>query len=251
MDAGPVWAWREFPCARRPRRASTAAKSPKRRWRACSKPGAPRGGRNKAPTPPTKAGPSAAKNAAKRERRIDSKRCAVEEAFTYRPARRRVPGARATCSARMAHLTISRRPRLAGPAGEPSRGPTRRSLSRSLVDSAVWIGHAKRPGAREIKLPAARPWLAHGRAAVQTKPVADSFRRSGWRRLFELRFLQRRLFDRAMRGAIGGDRRALRRPTRVLVLIGGADCWSNGLHLGVIEASRIRGRRVVARTSTR
>ena len=29
----------------------------------------------------------------------------------------------------------------------------------------------------------------------------------------------------------------LRGPARVIVLMGGADCWSNGLHLGVIEAS--------------
>ena len=33
--------------------------------------------------------------------------------------------------------------------------------------------------------------------------------------------------------------RALARGPRVLVLLGGRDCWSNGMHLGVIEASEL------------
>ena len=36
---------------------------------------------------------------------------------------------------------------------------------------------------------------------------------------------------------------ARERPVRVLVLMGGADFWSNGIHLNVIEAASLAGAR--------
>jgi len=50
-------------------------------------------------------------------------------------------------------------------------------------------------------------------------------------------FLQRAFLDRRLRGFVGGVDHALARRPRVLVLTGSGDCWSNGLHLGVIEAA--------------
>ena len=52
-----------------------------------------------------------------------------------------------------------------------------------------------------------------------------------------LSILQRRDEHAQCEALRAAYRDALRRPTRVLVLMGGADFWSNGIHLGQIEAA--------------
>ncbi len=122
------------------------------------------------------------------------------------------------------------------------------ALLRATVDGAVWIGHVKRPGS--IKLPASLAFAAQAQAV----PLAPL---SGWWRV-DMPTWQDIAYDEA--GAVGflhfefyngamstaqcqRLREALvwakQRPARVLVLMGGADFWSNGIHLNVIEAASL------------
>jgi putative two-component system protein, hydrogenase maturation factor HypX/HoxX len=108
------------------------------------------------------------------------------------------------------------------------------AVCRATVDGAVWITHLKAPGA--FKLPAA---LALG--------GVDLPERGGWREIsYEEHAGVGYLHFDFYNGAMSTDqcrrlreayRRALRRPTRVIVLMGGRDFFSNGIHLNVIEAA--------------
>lgn len=111
----------------------------------------------------------------------------------------------------------------------------------ATVDGAVWIGHVKRAGGEQpFKLPATR---AFSDEAAQLPVIADEG---------EIRY--RESDDGAVgflsfdfyNGAMGTDqcRRlqaaihdAASQPTRVLVLEGGRDFWSNGIHLNTIETA--------------
>ena len=133
------------------------------------------------------------------------------------------------------------------------------AVLRATVDGAVWIGHVRRADdADAFKLPAALVLRrAARRPARAPTPVAMPRRRRGWR---EIRYEERgdvgalhfAFYNGAMSTAqcerldcasLRGDWRGR---TRVLVLAGGPDFWSNGIHLNVIEAAAEPGRRVVA-----
>jgi putative two-component system hydrogenase maturation factor HypX/HoxX len=124
------------------------------------------------------------------------------------------------------------------------------ALLRATVDGAVWITHLKRPAGAspDFKLPAAALLGGH-LAGVPEAPLAphEPAARDTWR---DIRYEERgpvgTLHFAFYNGAMGVGhcqrlRDALRyarhRPTRVLVLAGGPDFWSNGLHLNLIEAS--------------
>ena len=123
------------------------------------------------------------------------------------------------------------------------------AICRATVDGAVWITHLKRPA---FKLPAARalalaghaldvpelPAPLHAAAARRGHLPRDRLRGAPRRRLPALRLLQRR----DEHGPVPAAARRLplrppRRATRVIVLMGGADFFSNGIHLNVIEAA--------------
>jgi putative two-component system protein, hydrogenase maturation factor HypX/HoxX len=123
------------------------------------------------------------------------------------------------------------------------------ALCRATADGAVWIGHVKRAdGDHPLKLPAA---LAFAREA-QALPEAPL---AGWWRA-EHATWQDIAYEEAdgvgvlsfdfYNGAMGTRQCerlrqayafARARPTRVIVLAGGADFWSNGIHLNLIEAA--------------
>ena len=123
------------------------------------------------------------------------------------------------------------------------------AILRACVDGAVWISHLKAEGvAGAIKLPAAavlRERVGH----VPERPLpldaplaAGGFRELSYREQNGVGFLA---FD-FHNGAMSTDQcRRLaaalawvrRRPVRILVLLGGAEFWSNGIHLGSIEAA--------------
>jgi len=119
------------------------------------------------------------------------------------------------------------------------------ALCRGTVDGAVWIGHLRRAGG--IKLPAT---LAFPEALALPEVPLDGWWKAGHRTWQEIAYEEaggvgyldfafhngamgtaqcRRLAD-AFRWAAG-------RPTRVIVLRGGPDFWSNGIHLNLIEAA--------------
>ncbi|OIN94030.1 MAG: hydrogenase maturation protein [Comamonadaceae bacterium CG1_02_60_18] len=124
------------------------------------------------------------------------------------------------------------------------------ALCRATVDGAVWIGHVKRAGS--IKLPAT---LAFARECedVPELPLPDWWRAQGhtWQDIaYDEADGVATLHFEFYNGAMSTHqcerlREALiwaqQRPTTVLVLTGGHDFWSNGIHLNVIEAASIQG----------
>jgi len=130
--------------------------------------------------------------------------------------------------------------------GEPGAVIARRetALCRATVDGAVWIGHVKRPDG--FKLPASVAFAAEC-AAVPEAPLDGWFAadHATWQDIrYEEKgavgFLHFDFYNGAM-GARQCERLrdaflwAAQRPTRVIVLTGGRDFWSNGIHLNLIE----------------
>ena len=129
-------------------------------------------------------------------------------------------------------------------AGEPiARRET--ALLVKTIDAALWIGHVKREAG--IKLPAGLAF-ARESAAVPELPLTDWWAQSGtWQDIAyaeegDVGTLRFTFYNGAM-----GTRQCARlraalawtqqRPIRVLVLAGGEDFWSNGIHLNLIEAA--------------
>lgn len=124
------------------------------------------------------------------------------------------------------------------------------ALCRATVDGAVWIGHVKRAGS--VKLPATLAFAAECQH-VPTVALPGWWRVPGqtWQDIAYdeaegVGTLSFEFYNGAMsthqcerlREALAW---AKQRPTRVLVLTGGHDFWSNGIHLNVIEAASLTG----------
>jgi putative two-component system hydrogenase maturation factor HypX/HoxX len=124
------------------------------------------------------------------------------------------------------------------------------AILRATVDGAVWITHLKRAGedGQALKLPAAMV-LGARLAGVPDAPLAPEavVPCPTWRPVrYEERGAVGYLHFPFYNGAMGTAHcEALRaayayarsRPTRVIVLMGGPDFWSNGIHLNLIEAA--------------
>jgi len=119
------------------------------------------------------------------------------------------------------------------------------AICRATVDGAVWIGHVKRAG--DIKLPAT---LAFPEADALPESPLVSWRKSptptwqdiAYEEAAGVGFLSFDFYNGAMSTA--QCRRltkaflwAAAQPIRVIVLRGGRDFWSNGIHLNTIEAA--------------
>ena len=124
------------------------------------------------------------------------------------------------------------------------------AVCRATADGAVWITHLKAPGA--YKLPAARALAVAGveldlpevPAPVHASvPGGDTFREIAYEERDGVGYLSFDFYNGAMstdqcRRLLDAYRyAAARRETRVIVLTGGRDFFSNGIHLGVIEAA--------------
>ncbi|MBS1129040.1 MAG: Enoyl-CoA hydratase/isomerase:Formyl transferase, N-terminal:Formyl transferase, C-terminal [Proteobacteria bacterium] len=131
--------------------------------------------------------------------------------------------------------------------GEPGSllGRRETAICRATVDGAVWIGHIKRPGS--IKLPATQ---AFPEAAELPALPLSGYRKSPmptWQDIvYEeaagVGFLSFEFYNGAMSTAqcqrlTEAFRWATTQPTKVIVLRGGSDFWSNGIHLNTIEAA--------------
>ena len=134
---------------------------------------------------------------------------------------------------------------------EPGRAIARRddAVLRATADGSVWIGHVRREDVPDaLKLPTALAFATEVDAlpdrSIDAFAPAD---RSTWREIrYEaadgVGYLHFDFHNGAMSTAqcerlAAALRSAARQPERVLVLLGGADFWSNGLHLNVIEAA--------------
>jgi putative two-component system protein, hydrogenase maturation factor HypX/HoxX len=125
------------------------------------------------------------------------------------------------------------------------------AICRATGDSAVWITHLKPKGTAEqpsLKLPATQVLGEHLAAVPDAlvavdQPYDGRTYRDIW---YEERQAVGYLHFECYNGAMSTDqcqrlRAAFRlirkRPTKVIVLMGGTDFWSNGIHLNVIEAA--------------
>ena len=124
------------------------------------------------------------------------------------------------------------------------------AICRATADGAVWITHLKRVDGAEpqFKLPAARV-LGDKLAGVPEAPLAPdtvvdypTWRPIRYEESGDVGWLHFPFYNGAMGTAhcealTRAYRDARSRPTRVIVLMGGPDFWSNGIHLNLIEAA--------------
>lgn len=126
------------------------------------------------------------------------------------------------------------------------------AVCRATRDGAVWIGQLQpvaADGARSFKRPAL---LSLGERALQLPESGDdpfaaddashSLREIRYEERGAVGYLHFDFYNGAMsteqcRRLQAAYREARRRPTRVIVLMGGPDFWSNGMHLHGIEAA--------------
>jgi len=142
-------------------------------------------------------------------------------------------------------------PEVLGHSAAPSQVIGRRdhAVLRATVDGAVWIGHVRRIDREpSFKLPTALAFPAEAAALPEpSAAVEPAGAVSGWREIdYEadagVGYLRFDFYNGAMSTAQcerlnAALRSALAQPPRVLVLLGGSDFWSNGIHLNVIEAA--------------
>jgi putative two-component system hydrogenase maturation factor HypX/HoxX len=144
------------------------------------------------------------------------------------------------------------------------------AICRAAVDGAVWISHLRKKStdkrddvrhvtqdesirspnksAHDFKLPAAMV-VGNALREVQESPidplymgVEKTFKEIWYEEINQVGYLHFDFHNGAMsteqcRRLLDSYRLALQRPTRVIVLRGGTDFWSNGIHLNVIEAA--------------
>ena len=125
------------------------------------------------------------------------------------------------------------------------------AICRATSDGAVWITHLKPKGSDEqpyFKLPAAQV-LGDRLVHVPDMPVAfdrpysaQTYRDIWYEESHDVGYLHFDFYNGAMstdhcRRLRAAFLRIQKRPTKVIVLMGGKDFWSNGIHLNVIEAA--------------
>ncbi len=125
------------------------------------------------------------------------------------------------------------------------------AICRATGDGAMWITHLKQKGTDgqpSFKLPATQV-LGDRLASVADVPLAvdqaydgRTYRDIWYEERQEVGYLHFEFYNGAMSTEQCQRLREAfllirRRPTKVIVLMGGADFWSNGIHLNVIEAA--------------
>ncbi|HCP81522.1 MAG TPA: hydrogenase maturation protein [Octadecabacter sp.] len=114
------------------------------------------------------------------------------------------------------------------------------------VDGAVWIGHLRKPeGEATFKLPAMQVLGADLPDVPEIPLDSDSgYREIAYSEQGPVGTLHFDFYNGAMSTAqcqrlLEAYEATLTRPTKVIVLAGGRDFWSNGIHLNVIEAAEV------------
>ena len=128
------------------------------------------------------------------------------------------------------------------------------AVCRATGDGAVWITHLRAqhapPGEQSFKLPAThvlREYLSQrnireAALPIHTAPSGRTYRdiwyedRNGVGYLF-FEFHNGAMSTRHCQRLLAAYEYARQRPNKVIVLMGGRDVWSNGIHLSVIEAA--------------
>lgn len=137
------------------------------------------------------------------------------------------------------------------------------AICRAAIDGAIWITHLKKKNIEKMpfykriftktpvldfKLPAAR-LLGNQLLKIPEAPIDSlymgpekTFREIWYKEANKVGYLYFDFHNGAMdteqcRRLRDAYRQAVAKPTKVLVLMGGADFWSNGIHLNAIEAA--------------
>ena len=155
-----------------------------------------------------------------------------------------VPGVKQELFGRELYLYDARaEKRLSGNPGEviARSGP---AVAIATVDGAVWIGHVRdRLGEHPFKLPATCLLDKEVSGLSEVEPTEHSGYREIWyEETEEVGYLHFPFYNGAMstsqcQALLEAFRQAKRRDTRAIVLLGGPDYWSNGMHLNQIEAA--------------
>lgn len=112
------------------------------------------------------------------------------------------------------------------------------AVARATIDGAVWIGHVRKDCDQALKLPATHVFAAESAALPQASGYAPiRYEEDGPIGFLHFAFYNGAMSTTQCEALCAAYRQALTRPTRVLVLMGGPDHWSNGIHLGLIEAA--------------
>lgn len=125
------------------------------------------------------------------------------------------------------------------------------AICRATGDGAVWISHVKKAtkgDEKSVKLPATVALSAQLQGVLDLSlPTGPQVETSTYREIFyeeraDVGYVHFDFYNGAMSTAQcnrlrDAYRLARRRPTKVIVLMGGSDLWSNGIHLNVIEVA--------------
>ena len=134
----------------------------------------------------------------------------------------------------------------ARPAAPPAQGApgellgrSGRAVLRATRDGAVWIGHCRRADAdAALKLPVALAFAEAWRVLPEVDgPAEIHYEEDGPVGVLHFPFYNGALSTAQCTELLAAYRAALQRPTRVLLLAGGPEFFSNGIHLNVIEAA--------------
>ncbi len=171
------------------------------------------------------------------DRAIDWQADSTDDVLRKLRASDGMPGVRSVVSTGLAHLHDGHR--ALGLAGKPGAILARSGPAVAIAtrDGAVWIGRMRNAASSHpFKLPATRV------VDADTLPNVGGYEDIAYREVGAIGFLR---FD-FLNGAMGTEacerllrayEQALARPTKVLVLEGGLDVWSNGMDLNLIEAA--------------
>lgn len=124
------------------------------------------------------------------------------------------------------------------------------AICRATRDGAVWIGHVRRtsPEGAAPKLPATVAMREYLDSVPVSQPDRDpgarskTYREISYHEANRVGYLHFEFYNGAMsteqcERLLQAYRSACARPTRVIVLMGGNDFWSNGINLNTIEAA--------------
>ena len=149
-----------------------------------------------------------------------------------------MPGLRSCLCGEDAHLFNARV--AAGLAGAPGEVVARsgHALGVATRDGAVWIGHAKQVGEKQVKLPASRVFADEAGSLPEHPGWSDiRYEECGGAGFLHFPFYNGAMGTDACQRLLAAYEEAIARPAPVLVLMGGPDHWSNGLDLNLIEAA--------------
>jgi putative two-component system hydrogenase maturation factor HypX/HoxX len=112
------------------------------------------------------------------------------------------------------------------------------ALARATQDGAVWIGHVREERDKALKLPATHVFAAECADLPEATGYAPiRYEEDGPVGMLHFAFYNGAMSTAGCEVLRAAYARALARPTKVLLLMGGPDTWSNGIHLGLIEAA--------------